>query len=140
MWTRQTITLACASLVVGLAVGAAVGWYVTGEYLGRMWTGIVYQSAASEGGLHARVLQELRQGETEKAINIFETLLDVNLMTLGSLEDDISEEAKNEDIYTAISTMREYRERYPREAVLPTAQETIEKALSIRRPAQQNAP
>jgi hypothetical protein len=137
--TRRAILLT-AVLIIGLGAGGAAGWYAGRDYLARAWVGISPYRAAVEGKLQTRLLRQLRQGDTEKAIATFETLLDANLMMLAQLEENGLPKDKVDEIYAAISEIRQYREKYPRDAGSPSAQEAITKALSLKRSGQGNAP
>ena len=137
--TRRAILLA-AVLIIGLGAGGTAGWHAGRDNLARTLVGISHYRAAVEGKLQTQLLRHLRQGDTEKAITTFEMLLDANLMMLAQLEDNDLPKDKVDAIYAAISEIRLYREKYPRDAGSPSAQETVTKALLLKRAGQGNVP
>jgi hypothetical protein len=131
--TYRTILLAVAFLIIGLVTGGAVGWHAEKESLARTWAGVSFYRAASEAKLQTQILRDLRKGDTKGSVEVLEILLDANLLILAqSKEEDLPKE-KIESIYAAISEIREYREKYPRAAGSPSAQEAITKVLSLKR-------
>lgn len=140
MWTHCNAKTALSILVVGLVVGGASGWFFTDRYLGRTWTQLIYSGAASEAQLDARILQKLRAGETEKAFEMLEAILDGNLITIGAMSEYVSSETMNEGFFSALDVIREYRKQYPSSASTPHVQETLNRALSVQKPFNHVAP
>jgi hypothetical protein len=138
--SHRTILIAIAFLVIGLLAGGAAGWYSARDDLARTWVGVTFYRAASEGRLQIRILQDLRKGDTKRSIETLELLLDANLVMLAQFREEDLPKEKIEAIHAAISEIRQYREKYPRVAASPSAQEAIGKALSLKRSKQGNAP
>lgn len=140
MWNHCNAKIAFSILVVGLVVGGAGGWFFTDRHLGRIWNQLIYSGAASEGRLDARILQKLRTGETDHAFSMLEGKLNGNLITIGAMSEHISSETMDEDFFSALDIIREYRMHYPHSASTPHVQETLNKALSLQRSARHVAP
>jgi hypothetical protein len=130
MWTRRSIALASAFLLLGLTIGAAGGWYVASENLGSSWNGALYWRSAAEASLQTRLLTKLRQGESKAAIEVLESLLDANLLMLSGLEGALIPEGKADDVDAALNEVREYRKKHPSQRFSQRSQEAIDRVLS----------
>jgi hypothetical protein len=140
MFTRHPIVLASFFVIVGLTAGAAVGWYATSYHLGREFLGIHHYRAAVEGKLQTKMLRQIRDGKYEDSITILEMLLDANLVSLAQLDESSLPTGKVEVTYAAIEQIRQYREKFPRDAISQSAREAIAKALSLKQSGQARNP
>ncbi len=140
MWNHCNAKIVLSILAVGLVVGGTSGWFFADRHLGRIWNQLIYSGAASEGQLDARILQKLRAGETEKAFAMLEAKLDGNLITIGAMSEYIPPETMDENFFSALDNIRQYRKQYPHEVNTSHVQDTLNRALSLRRPAGHVAP
>jgi hypothetical protein len=78
-----------------------------------------YLRSALAAKVDATILTQLRTGETEKAIKSLGSLLDGELMSLNSYEENTSPSVRSPDIYSSVAVVRAYYERFP-DAERPT--------------------
>ena len=123
-----------------LAISLMIGFYVLGTAIGfglSYWFGssfareLTSSSAAAGVSTTVSVLQRLRNSDTNGAINLLETLLDGDLISLhGALES--VPPAKRDAMYVkALKRARDYRAQYPHSSGHATVNAAVSDALKM---------
>ena len=118
------VLIATATFVVGAIVGGvAVAWFYSSVL---MEPGL--RSAATAGAsVKLAVLTSIRAGETEKATNLLESLLDVDILTLGVLREETK---RDETVERAVGRAAEYRKSHPYRSGQAEVDQRVERVLS----------
>jgi hypothetical protein len=127
MWKRIRI-IVLALLVIGISLA-------TGIYIGSSRTiKFVYNDSLSSAELgistNIHTLEMLRKGETEKAEELLESLIDVQVGHLGVSTNSslLGDKAK---VLEAIRLAKEYRAKYPGHKVNPTLNNSVVNAFKL---------
>jgi hypothetical protein len=113
MSKKKAITLAVCSLIVGLVCG---GWlYGFGFVSYLKFTSQGQKAAAFVGASQdLRVLKNLRNGDTNSAIESLEVQLDSHLVELWAWNKDTPPGKRDPHVLKLLSNIRDYRSNYPR--------------------------
>ena len=125
------------AILITAIVAGSIGGYV-GSGIGRQEEARTlqyhfYQSISTNMKIHVKLLEQLRDGKSEKASNMLEQLLDADLIALEAYVDppkgtpkDLSDSRVDESLDLA----RSYRKRFPSTAQNPRVKEEIDKVLN----------
>lgn len=128
MTTRTKITLvALAAFLGGGVVGGAAGGYVAIHFTSRFFSDGWMLGNGVDTQAQVSILKNLRDGETQKAIEFLETTLDGKVIGLQISEENA--ERTNQAVAKAIQKAREYRAQHPRHTQYPEVDESVSKVL-----------
>jgi hypothetical protein len=131
MTSRSKLLLAAILSFVAGSVLTTAASYLYMRPTFDFWTAVPYDSAASTGRLYAKILQRLRNGQMDPAIETLEALLDTELITLSLYEEAIPEKRRDRRVYEAAREMRVYRSRYPTTQPDAGTRASIERGLAL---------
>jgi hypothetical protein len=121
------ILLVSGALSLGILIGA-VGIWTLSIHLSNKFMGL---AAASGAGQEVTVLQLVRTGDTNHAIELLEIHLDGDVVTLGSLLGDVPPSHRDPTLMKTLARARDYRVKYPRKSDLPEGDATVAKAFDL---------
>jgi hypothetical protein len=127
---RKLLLAAFLSFVAGSVLTTAAS-YVHMRSTFDFWAAVPYESAASTGRLYAKMLHQLRDGQTDRATRTLEALLDTELITLSRYEEAIPESRRDRGVYQAARDMRMYRSQYPTTQPDAPTRASIERGLAL---------
>lgn len=115
------------AIVFLLAVAAAgiAGWHRGHDFLLNAWV----QEQAKDVQGHIGALQKLRSGDANAAVELLETQLDDDLVTLEPEGYQLQAQALSE-MHAALDAARGYRGEFPRESRRGIIDEMVRNALS----------
>jgi hypothetical protein len=129
MSKTKAITLACCTLIAGLVCG---GWST-----GVLFASYVKFTAQGNKAVpyvgtawNLRDLENLRNGDTNSAIESLESQLDGNLVELWIWNKDTPAGKRDAHLLKLLSKVRDYRTEYPRAKQLPEIERTVAEVLS----------
>lgn len=128
---KRLILVGFLSFVAGLISALGVGYMLLRPAMDFFGTS-PFISAASHGKLYVTVLNQIHRGETDRATQTLEALLDGEITTLAFYEETIRADARDQTIYDAAGVMREYREQHPRSHADAEVSAVIERGLNLR--------
>jgi len=129
MSKKKAIILAVCSLIAGLLCG---GWGLGFAFVGylnftqRAQKAVPYVGAWED----LRALRNLRNGDTNSAIESLESQLDSNLVELWIWHKDTPLEKRDLHLLKLVSEVRDYRTKYPRAKQLPEIEQMVAEVLS----------
>lgn len=118
-----------AGIIVG-QLGLSHGSEQCKEEIEKTLNNLLPSSVSSDMSIHIKALEKLRIGEPDKAIELLENTLDIDLATLASFEKSITQE-KAGDIIRQLKMAKEYRRKYPQHKVNKLLDESVSKALEL---------
>jgi hypothetical protein len=113
-------------MYVSLRLGAKAG--ATKTFDGYLTQHVGY--VATETNARVKVLEQLKAGNTKKAEELLENLMDNDIGFLGVIADNKHITDKSE-LMAAIRTAKAYRAKYPDHHVSPTMKGGVDKAFRI---------
>jgi hypothetical protein len=122
MKTLGIVLLCATTLVLGVVAGAAVVW-------GFGTNAVMHNNAlAAAAGVGSKtyMLNALRTGETAKATEMLESLLDGDLVTLSVLPED----SFDQHMKSAVAKAAAYRAQYPYKSNEPIVAEAVSRVLT----------
>lgn len=125
--TKLILVVLGAFLGGGIAGGIA-GGYVAIYFTSRFFTDGWMLGNSVDTQTHVSILQNLRAGETKKAIEFLETTLDGKIVSLQTSEKNA--QRTNEAVAKAIQMAREYRAMHPRHTEYPEIDDMVSKVLN----------
>ncbi len=131
MKLKMTLTFLVTAILAG-TIGGYVGSRIGKEEEVRTLIHLQYQSVAAHMKLHVKLLEQLRDGQSEKASNMLEQLLDGDLLALEAYLDPpkgIPKDLSDNQINESLDRARSYRKRFPTQAEDSRVREAIEKVL-----------
>lgn len=124
----KLILFVLGSLLVGAAAGGVTGSYVaiyfTSGYFSDGW--MLGNSVDTQ--INISILKNLRNGDTEKAVEFLETTLDEKIISLQISDENT--QWTNKSVSKAIRVAIEYRNEYPRHTENPDVDKMVSEALS----------
>ena len=123
----KTKALVWVSAVSICVVSFAVGGYTGFSFANKFYLEAIYSDVNSDMVSELSVLNELRKNNQEKAIQILESNMDINIMLLDSGNNLSS--SRRDRIQKAIADVSEYRKKYQVINSDPQAEETIQSVL-----------
>ena len=110
--------------IVGGVAGGYAAIYFTSHFFSDGW--MLGNSVDTQ--THVSILNNLRDGETQKAIELLETTLDGKIVSLQTSEENTQK--TNEAVAKAIQMAREYRTKHPQHTQYPEVDEMVSKVLN----------
>jgi len=120
-------------IIVGVIIATvsyAFGTYRSQKAEGNLLQTMFIQSSASTLGVHVKALEKYRSGEQEKAIELLEKLVDLDLMNLAAYA-QVIKKGKNEEIIDNVKEAKAYRARYPQHKVMQNISTSVSKGLDL---------
>lgn len=117
-------------LLIGLIVGGAAGWFITGRHYSRWAEAFASAGALPELGNAYHPLKALRAGDTNEAIDLLESQLDGAIMYLSAVLSQEKDEKMKAAYGRALTRVRDYRATYPRKSGSAELDEGVAEALS----------
>lgn len=109
---KRNILIVSLTLVLGLVVGAAAGWYVSIGNVSRFFVDGWMLGKALDVQGQVATLQDIRNVQIEKATESLEARMDENIISLKTNKEYAPQ--TNIVVTRAIKQAREYRSNYPR--------------------------
>lgn len=116
-------------LGIGLFVGFVVGAISSTFFLNKIIASHLGGSAVSEGVGHILVLQQLRLGRTNEAIEHLEVKLDGVIITGSASMDSRPSDKESALLRTVLQGIAKYRLQYPRTNEMAGVREALDAAL-----------
>ncbi len=104
-----SILLPIATLIIGL-IG---GWFVSARFYNRWIESYMKTSEYNNLSQRSRVLIDLRAGKTNEAAEILETLMNGDILGLGSFLRDLPAGNRRPEDMRLLTTVRDYRAAHP---------------------------
>lgn len=124
----KLILVALGAFLGGGIAGGVAGSYVAIYFTSHFFTDGWMLGNSVDTQTHVSILENLRDGETKKAIEFLETNLDGKIVSLQTSEDNT--QRTNDAVTKAIKMAREYRTKHPRRTQYPEVDEMVSKVLS----------
>ena len=96
-------------LITGLTIGSAGGYY----FYRRLRISLTVSNAINDNIGALVTLNKLRAGDTAAAIKHNEKVLDVSVLTIGSMLRDVPKDRRDPNLLLHIRRAKEYRDQYP---------------------------
>lgn len=122
-----TIVIAALSFLGGGIVGGIAGGYVVIDFMSGFFTDGWMLGKGVNVQTEVAILTDVHEGHTAKGMELLETLLDEDIVSLSVSSRFTSE--TNEAVRKAIAKAREYRGKYPRHSGSPELDRMIAKKL-----------
>ncbi len=129
---RKILGAVAISLAVaaGVLAGYGYGIYRAQQGFGRVARQMVCDAASARLGPHVKALEHLRTGEREKAVELIERLIDVDLAALAPYAEDISKHDAGGAMID-VRTVKHYRARYPQHEVPEPFKKSVDGLLEL---------
>ena len=118
----------------GMLIGGALVYFVIDK---KVLSPIIYNGAMAHAGAYHRILQDIREGKTNDAINLLEIKLDGELITFFNY--DKNQPRIDPSQFKIISRISTYRREYPRKTDSQEVDAMVQKVLAMPAP-QSNSP
>ena len=106
---RSTVLVLCSAVAVA---GVLVGYFYATHEANKEALQNFYLNSALAAKSDAAVLAALRSGETEKAFKLLGGLLEGELVSLGTYEQNLSPSERSSKVYESVAAVRAYYERF----------------------------
>jgi hypothetical protein len=121
MTRTRVAVLATATFLAGLAIGG----YGVMSFMSEMLVSFGATSSVAGVSTHVAVLQSLRAGNARGAVDLLETFLDGELMSVGAYRAD----SLPQSAPITVRRAAEYRAKYPRTTQNPEVDAAVSKGL-----------
>jgi len=125
----KLILVAVVAFLAGGVGGGIAGGYVGIYFVSRFFADSTVLGQSNDTQTHVTVLQHLRDGNTTKATEHLETVLDGNIISLSPTE-GLSERT-NQAVAKSIQKAKEYRSQYPRRTQYPEVDKGVSEILGL---------
>jgi hypothetical protein len=122
--TRTRVAVLATATFLG---GVGIGGYAVVNFMSEMMSSFGATSAVAGVSTHVAILQSLRDGNVSGAIDLLETLLDGDLMSVGAYRSDSLPQASTKPVRRAA----EYRAKYPRKTENPEVDAAVSRGLRV---------
>ena len=112
--------------IIAMVVGFFMGSHYVDIKAGKIINNEYINQSATMLKVHIKTLEYFREGNSDKAIELLEKLVDLDLASLGAKEKYIKLYSGN-DVYESIYTAKAYRKKYTNH----TISENILKSVNI---------
>jgi len=110
--------------------GFIIGSHLAQDKLNKYFTKLNYTANATEIISDVKLLKLIRSGKVDEAVELLETLLDVNLSGLA-LYDKIAPNERDKEIIDAIITAKRYRVAYSLHKVNQKLDDSVNKTFGL---------